>query len=560
MYSNKQPLTKENIMYSSLRNNEYELNNAIAEIIDNSIEANAKDVYLFLNTEIKNGKSSVTDIIIVDNGDGMTKDQVQKCLTLGESLRENQSSNDKKIGKFGVGLTLGGISIAKRIEVMSTREKVFYSTYLSLEEIESGEMTFIPDVEEYVDINEYTKILEDSSGTIVRLSQCDRLNNNPITGEPRDTSELELDLYNFIGRVYRKFIKSSINFYIGKGKNKINSFDPLFVNNHDVITKDEYERIKDSGVHLDKTIELLHEKKPFIVSDETSHEIDIRLTLLPEKYRSYAGAGNSDTAKKLRITENEGISILRCNREVLYGHVPYLIGKKGQYKSYEIDRFWGLEISFPPELDDYFHVKFIKKGAEPINELKEFIRQIITPQIIYARNEIRRVFRNEKEASIDKLSETLAPLFSENNEIVLELTKEEFDKIVNDLPNSIFNDYKYKAIINTHLEEKKETIEFNLMKYRFSISFAELPEEELYAFDEVDKCLIIVINKKHKYVREIIYQSIDAEINGISGTKLFESQIAALVSPLIVINKMNKSLDKKKFISLYAEVLKDSVF
>lgn len=558
MYSNKQPLTKENRMYNSLRSNEFEFNNAIAEILDNSIEANAKDIYLFFNKEDKNKNQSITDIVIVDNGDGMTADQVQKCLTLGETLRNINSEEDKKIGKFGVGLTLGGISIAKKIEVLSKQESKFYYTYLSLEEIESGNMEYIPDVQEVLEENEYTKILANSTGTIIKLSQCDRLNTNPITGEARDCRKLEDDLSAFISRVYRKFITNGVNFYINQLAVRIVPFDPLFIDGHKVITKDEYEKIKCSGEHIDKTIELLNVKKCFKASDGNYYDIKIRLTLLPECYRKYVGSGNAEEAKKLRITENEGISILRCNREVLYGHVPYLIGKRGQYKSYEIDRFWGLEISFPPQLDDYFHVKFIKRGAEPISELKVFIREIITPQIIYARKEIRNVFGKEKETSTDKLSEALAPLFNEGKKQIVELTQEQFNKIIDELPSSLFNEYEYKSIINNHIEENKETIEVNLMKYRFSISFADLPEGELFAFDQIDRCHIIVINKNHKYVKNIIFQSIE-ELNSDSETKLFESQIAALISPLIVIDKMNKSLDKKKFNSIYAEVLNNSV-
>lgn len=277
-------------------------------------------------------------------------------------------------------------------------------------------------------------------------------------------------------------------------------------------------------------------------------------------YRKYAGAGNSDLAKKLRLNENEGVSILRCNREVLYGHVPYLIGKRGQYKSYEIDRFWGLEISFPPELDDYFHVRFIKRGAEPISELRNFIRDIITPKVIYARNEIRKVFGKEKETSTDGLSKTLASIFYNDNKESTDITIEEFEKIIEEIPSSYFNDYEYKEIIDLHIQDNRETISLNLMKYKFSISFAELPIEELYAFDEINDYNIIVINKNHKYIKEIIYQSIEEdESKSSSNNKIFESQVAALIAPLVTIDKMKNSINKKAFSAVYGEVLNNAV-
>lgn len=59
------------------------------------------------------------------------------------------------------------------------------------------------------------------------------------------------------------------------------------------------------------------------------------------------GAGGNTEARKRKIDRNEGVSILRADREVFYGHVPYITGKKGEAKSDDKDRWWGCEISFP---------------------------------------------------------------------------------------------------------------------------------------------------------------------------------------------------------------------
>lgn len=125
-------------------------------------------------------------------------------------------------------------------------------------------------------------------------------------------------------------------------------------------------------------------------------DVVVRMSLLPEAWRMVEGAGGSPEAKKRRIHENEGFSILRADREVLYGHVPFMTGSKGAAKALDIDRFWGCEISFPPELDDYFQVRYIKRGAEPIEGLKEQIRSEIMKYIPSARKVIRELFaKNE---------------------------------------------------------------------------------------------------------------------------------------------------------------------
>ena len=84
------------------------------------------------------------------------------------------------------------------------------------------------------------------------------------------------------------------------------------------------------------------------------------------------------------------MSILRANREVLYDKIPYLIGlKRGQFSYQDNDRWWGCEISFPPELDECFQVRYIKRGAEPIGALKDRLKSELTGAITSLRKRIK---------------------------------------------------------------------------------------------------------------------------------------------------------------------------
>ena len=91
------------------------------------------------------------------------------------------------------------------------------------------------------------------------------------------------------------------------------------------------------------------------------------------------------------------MSILRANREVLYDKIPYLIGqKRGQFAYQDNDRWWGCEISFPPELDECFQVRYIKRGAEPIGALKDRLKSELTGAITSLRKRIKEDRANEK--------------------------------------------------------------------------------------------------------------------------------------------------------------------
>jgi hypothetical protein len=72
------------------------------------------------------------------------------------------------------------------------------------------------------------------------------------------------------------------------------------------------------------------------------------------------------------ITKGAAVSILRANREIDCGW--FFMGEKRK-ESY--DDWWRCEVSFQPELDEFFGVTHTKQGIHPRCELNE----ILTPQL-----------------------------------------------------------------------------------------------------------------------------------------------------------------------------------
>lgn len=78
-------------------------------------------MYFLKRKKVKNGNREtvvVDSIVVTDDGCGMNKDILKKCLVLGCSMREKRNGK-LGIGRFGVGMTLGSISLARRVEVFS---------------------------------------------------------------------------------------------------------------------------------------------------------------------------------------------------------------------------------------------------------------------------------------------------------------------------------------------------------------------------------------------------------------------------------------------------------
>lgn len=499
-------LIKADRLYESLRFAEYDITSGIAEIIDNSIEAGASKIYIDIDCEtienMKNKKKKievVKEITIVDNGIGMSEEILSKCLVLGESCR-NQLRVKKGIGRFGVGLTLGGISLARRIEVYSRNDldKNFKYSYIDLDEITNKKMLYVPEPQDG-ELDERSKsYLGDSTGTVIKLNKCDRLREDEIKGVLIKASENIMGLNTFVGRTFRKFISAGLKIIING--EEVFLHDPLYLDGPTRFDSKEKVDLK-ATLKGEETISL-----EIPNSNGAKADIKIRMSLLPKEWRKKPGDGGSEAAKNRKINENEGISILRADREVLYGKVEYIIGLRGTSRYLPIDRFWGCEISFPPELDDYFHVRYIKRGAEPIPSLRDKIKNIIAPVVESLRKEIKSDWsknsaEEQKKSGEFKSAENIMesidnrlPRSLKGSNLSEKETEEKIDEMLNliVIPNDKEKE-EYK-------EKEKKEIYNNLYK----MELVEYPQNIFFEKEYLPGKVIIKLNVNHPFYNKII--------------------------------------------------------
>ena len=88
------------------------ISSALAELIDNSIEAGADSIEIAF-TKSEKGE---TVVIISDNGCGMKPSVLRTALQFGGSTRFNSRMDT---GRFGMGLPNSSLSQAKRVEVVT---------------------------------------------------------------------------------------------------------------------------------------------------------------------------------------------------------------------------------------------------------------------------------------------------------------------------------------------------------------------------------------------------------------------------------------------------------
>lgn len=338
---------------------------AIAELMDNSIQAGAKNVELlcleetiFLN---ERSRDRVAQIAILDDACGMDEHVLQIALQFGNGTRLN-SEDHTGIGRFGMGLPASSISQCKRVEVWSWQdgaENAAYS-YLDLGEIENQTLSSVP--------KPIRKPLPDvwlgagksfsEAGTLVVWSELDRL--------MWRTSKAVINNSEFvIGRMYRNFIESGLVRIRMMSFQKNNANEPI---------SDIYARPNDPGYLMsDTSTPLPWQETPMFqewADDGTSvhkikyrgqeHEVRVQYSHAKKEARPGVTPGSLPHGK--HAGRNSGLSVVRAGRELE-------LDEGFTDPSNPRDRWWGIEIEFPPALDEVFGVTNNKQHAHRLSEL-----------------------------------------------------------------------------------------------------------------------------------------------------------------------------------------------
>ena len=165
-----------------IRSSNYKYKTALAEQIDNSQDANATEVRIDFVEEKKNKMKS---IIIVDNGDGMSYDQLKNSFCLGADRKYSKNDN----GKFGMGGTNGALSMCA-VKVTVTKQAGEYNIRkYDLDEVnvrDAWGSSPVATSTEYGTffinlLDGYLSKTKSDSGTLIFMTNLDRMKNKSVT-------------------------------------------------------------------------------------------------------------------------------------------------------------------------------------------------------------------------------------------------------------------------------------------------------------------------------------------------------------------------------------------
>lgn len=348
---------------------------AISELIDNSIDAGATDVDVIVEEcqtpEVARWR--VHRIAVADNGEGMDEDTLRRALKFGDG----HGRQSGRIGRFGMGLPNSSLSQCQRVDVWSWQNGPdnALKTHLDLEEIKTGSAQ-VPQPERDPVPQEWRDMVDVTSqtGTLVVWSELDRHQWFRATSTFDNTESL-------IGRVYRHRIASgdvAIRLVPVRDGEPTDDARPLRVNDPLYLMSPSTTPEPFDTEPMFKVYPLGDEEDGSaripIEANGAKHDVFVRASIAkpharrsdveghpwPTGVSSSASPGSLPWGKHAK--GNMGISVLRERRE--------LDLDSAWTDAYDpTERFWGLEIEFPSDLDEVFGVTNTKQAATVFHQL-----------------------------------------------------------------------------------------------------------------------------------------------------------------------------------------------
>ncbi len=358
-------------LVDSLRHLGYGNYEALADLVDNSIDADAQIISVSVQS-----KNNQPQISIADNGKGMSEAVLDQAMRLGSITQRDLNSD---LGKFGMGLVTASLSIAKRCHVITRGEDGCLSSAWDVDDI-IAQNAFLkhlaratPEEEEILN----SAIGQESTGTLVTLTNCDNLSN-------RNTSSFSSTLRTHVGRIHRYFIDAGKK--ISVGDEEVPALDPLQLGDP------ETELVMDDVI-------------PVSVSEDgekKTENVRVRIVLVPE-----APVTDTDFGKSLK---NQGFYVMRNQREVMNANSLDFFTKHNDF-----NRMRG-EVFFPGTLDRLVGIEFTKRQVNFEQSLRDQLGNVLIPVC-------RTIKRREATKKRVQSSEAQLKLHAQSMKVIAEKDK-----------------------------------------------------------------------------------------------------------------------------------------
>lgn len=351
----------------------YNLSTSIADIIDNSIAAQAKNIYV--DFEFDDHNLNNWYVTIKDDGCGMDSEQLVKALTIADNNLKNER-RDSDLGRFGLGLKSASISQANYLLVISNKKgKKSTAKAIDMEYLHEMNTWDGLDFDNDINVlNEFTKF-----GTMVKWKKLKFVENIGSYDEARARLLDNIILVNnYLSMVFHRFLSENyscetVNIYVQKIK--LEPWDPFCSNN--ILTS-------------------LEDTSKFSYND-SSKPIIVKTYVIPSKEEI------DDEKVYTEMTRNDalghqGFYVYRNNRIIKAG--GWLDTKFKSHQKYNSIR---ISLDFDSSLDEIFNVGFTKSTINFPDSITKKLEEIA--KVARSKAEVKLTKRIQRNKDIFKTKE-----------------------------------------------------------------------------------------------------------------------------------------------------------
>lgn len=321
------------LLIESMRSLGYSFDTAIADLIDNSVSAGAKNISIMLDP------SDDPQLIIFDDGRGMDTATLEEALRFG-SQGPNVIRDEHDLGRFGLGLKSASLSQCRNLIVVSKRDGSLCCFSWDLDEVQrtndwsileysQEEIRQLPSIELFDGVE---------SGTYVLLQNFDRI--AASSHDIKKTLDASVEsAESHLSLVFHRIISEDGVTILINGR-PIEPKDP-FLEDHK-----STQRLREQRIAInDESITL----QPYILPH--------RNKLSREDLRRVGGADDLRT--------NQGFYIYRCKRLILWGTWFRLLGKD------ELNKLARVKVDIPNSLDEIWSIDVKKSTANLPDKIRK---------------------------------------------------------------------------------------------------------------------------------------------------------------------------------------------
>lgn len=346
-------------LIKSLRDMGYDFAQAVADVVDNSVEAGA--TLVAIDIEFDGDDSWVR---IADNGKGMKPDALREAMRFG--AERPYEADD--LGKFGLGLKTASLSQCECLSVASrwNRDRADIAGYSwDLAHIEkSNKWEIIP-----IDKNGLNASirdpLKDRPGTVVLWKRLDRLlgYKHPY-GEVSRKRLMQMcrEVEIHLAMVFHRFLAGEA----GRRKFKI------MVNGNTIAPWDPFCRTETKTMRLQPVVlKIEHEG--------VNGEVTLEPFILPPQHAFSSKPAADAAAGPANWNQQQGFYIYRADRMIQSG------GWSNLRSPDEHTKLARIAIHFSPALDEAFKINVAKMRVQLPGSIRDAVREAVAPVVKLAR-------------------------------------------------------------------------------------------------------------------------------------------------------------------------------